>query len=170
MQCKVKSSFPSCTYSPAEWTLQPSQMSQANLFFFFSFLVILALANIELIKKVTKDYCSLRERGDKGDWSSRGGERWRGVSGKEGSVEEKSGPPQLTWTNMSCWETRGLTLCYYTWTPTPLPIQSCVSSCLSTPRHPPHHNHLNSFPHPHPHPSIIPSLITPTPRSFTLHS
>ena len=36
-------------------------MSQANLFFFLFFLVvILALANIELIK-VTRDYCSLRE-------------------------------------------------------------------------------------------------------------
>ena len=66
-------------------------------FFFFFLVVILSLANIELIK-VTKDYCSLRERerererekerGDKGEWSSRGGERWRGVSGKEGSVEE----------------------------------------------------------------------------------
>ena len=73
-------------------------MSQANLFFFLFFLVvILSLANIELIK-VTKDYCSLRERerererekerGDKGEWSSRGRERWRRVSGKEGSVEE----------------------------------------------------------------------------------
>ena len=67
-------------------------MSQANLFFFLLFLVvILALANIELIK-VTKDYCSLRprekERGDRGEWSSRGRERWRRVSGKEGSVEE----------------------------------------------------------------------------------
>lgn len=44
---------------------------------------------------------------------------WAGC-GNKGSVEEKPAP-QLTWTNMSCWETRGLTrlLPYiYTWGPT----------------------------------------------------